>query len=285
MVPLSPVIAAWELGVRLRDRRDAAGLTTTVAAKAAGCTQGYVSDVERGNTRIGPERLDALLGAYDVPPDEAEELRGLRAEVNRRAWWQAYSGIFDPVVLRMFGLEDGAATVRAHENLLITGLLQTEEYAHALAGGSQVFRSADMEPRMEARMRRQQRLDGDDPLRLSVVMSEGALRQRIGGPGVLRRQLRHLAEVVEAHPDTVDVRVVPFSAGRYGTLGAATFYLYEFASPRLRPLLYQESVTYAEVIDRPTLVREYAVAFDESQRIALDPAQSLELIRRAETET
>ncbi|WP_331532938.1 helix-turn-helix transcriptional regulator [Pseudonocardia sp.] len=52
----SPVLASWELGLRLRERRDAAGLTATVAAKQASCTQGYLSDVERGNTKIAPKK-------------------------------------------------------------------------------------------------------------------------------------------------------------------------------------------------------------------------------------
>jgi hypothetical protein len=248
------------------------------------CTRGYVSDVERGNTRISPTKLDALLAAYEVDGAGSDELRALRDQINAKAWWQEYSGLFDPTVLRMFGLEHGAVTMRAHESLLITGMLQTEEYAHAVAGGSHVFRFADMVPRMTARMRRQRRLDGVDPLRLSVVMSEGALRQQVGGPGVLRRQLKHLAEVIERYPNHVDVRIVPFVAGRYDTLGAATFYLYEFASPRLTPVLYQESVTYTELINRPTPVREYTVAFEASQQIALDPTQSLVAIRSAEME-
>lgn len=284
MTESSPVVAAWELGVRLREYRDVAGLSTTAAAKQAGCTQGYVSDVERGNTRVSPAKLDAFLAAYAIDGAGSDELRALRVQVNEKAWWQEYSGLFDPTVLRMFGLEHGAVTMRAHESLLITGMLQTEEYAHALGGGSQIFRYADMIPRMAARMRRQRRLDGENPLRLSVVMSEGALRQQVGGPNVLRRQLQHLADVIERHPDHVDVRVVPFTAGRYDTLGAATFYLYEFASPRLTPVLYQESVSYTELINRPTPVREYTVAFEACQQIALGPTQSLAVIRNAETD-
>ena len=35
------------------------------------------------------------------------------------------------------------------------------------------------------------------------MVNEGALRQQVGGPDVLRAQLRHLADVVERHPDTV----------------------------------------------------------------------------------
>src|SRR5687768_5899940 len=104
----------------------------------------------------------------------------------------------------MFGYENGAESVRAYENLLITGLLQTEEYAHALGEGSPIFRSVDMNPRVEARLLRQQRLASDDPLNLAVVMSEGALRQQVGGPEVLRRQLRHFVETVERHAATID---------------------------------------------------------------------------------
>jgi hypothetical protein len=33
-------------------------------------------------------------------------------------------------------------------------------------------------------MMRQQRLDGEEPLRLSAVVNEGALRQQVGGPDV-----------------------------------------------------------------------------------------------------
>ncbi|MGI5125240.1 helix-turn-helix domain-containing protein [Pseudonocardia sp. CA-107938] len=279
----SPVVAAWELGVRLRQCRDAAGMTTTTAAKGARCTQGYVSDVERGNTRVSLDKLNALLRIYDVEAGEAAELRALREEVLLRGWWQEYSAIFDPVVLRMFGLEHGAVTVRAHQSLLITGLLQTTEYAHALGGGDPIFRSADLQPRMEARMTRQRRLDGEDPLRLSVVMSEGALRQQVGGPEVMRRQLQHLAATIDTH-ENVDVRIVPFTASRYSALGAGTFHIYEFDSPRLPAVLYQESVSYAELIDRAALVREYSVAWDDGAQVALDREQSLALIRRVETE-
>jgi transcriptional regulator with XRE-family HTH domain len=284
MMSASPVLASWELGLRLRERREAAGLTATAAAKRAGCTQGYLSDVERGNTKIAPEKLDTLLAAYEFSAEEADELRGLREEVNRRGWWQEYSGIYDPTVLRMFGLEHGAKSARIYENLLITGLLQTEEYAQALSAGSPIVRAADSSPRLEARMLRQQRLSGEPPLKLSVVMSEGALRQQVGGPEVLRGQLRHLAEVVERHPDTVDLRVVPFAAGRFSTLGASTFFLFDFPSTRLPVLLYQESVTSLEVVDRPSLVREYAVAHYEAQRSALSREDTLAAIRQAETE-
>jgi hypothetical protein len=54
-------------------------------------------------------------------------------------------------------------------------------------------RWAEVDPRIEARMMRQRRLDGEEPLRLSAVVNEGALRQQVGGPDVPltpRRRLR-----------------------------------------------------------------------------------------------
>lgn len=50
----------------------------TSRCKQAGCTQGYLSDVERGNTKIAPEKLEALLAAYEFNKYEADELRELR---------------------------------------------------------------------------------------------------------------------------------------------------------------------------------------------------------------
>jgi transcriptional regulator with XRE-family HTH domain len=259
-------------------------MTSTAAAKRAKCTQGYLSDVERGKTKIAPEKLNALFAAYELNEEEVKELLELRAQVNERGWWQAYSGIYEPTVLRMFGLEHGAESVRIYENLLITGLLQTQEYAHALSESSPIFRAVDVHPRMEARLLRQQRLTDANPLKLCVVMSEGALRQQVGGPEVLRGQLRHLIEMVQRLPDTLDLRVVPFTASGFGVLGASTFCLLDFPSTRLPPLLYQESVSSVEIIERPSLVREYSVAHNEAQRVALSREDTLAAIRRAEME-
>jgi hypothetical protein len=75
-----------------------------------------------------------------------------------------------------------------------------------------------------------------------------------------------------------------FTAGRFDALGAATFFIGDFPSTRLPPVLYQESVTSVEIIERPSLVREYSVAPQEACRVALGREESLAAIRQAETE-
>lgn len=281
VAPASPTVAIWELGLRLRERREHTGLTATAAAKQAGCTQGYLSDVERGKTKIAPEKLDALLAAYEFDKAEADELRELRDEANRRAWWSEYSGIFGADMLRFFGYEHGAEWVGSCESLLIPGLLQTESYARALFGGNPDVRVTEVEPLLEARLRRQRRLTDDDPLRLAAVVNEGALRQQVGGPKVLADQLRHLAAMIEQHPQTVEFRVIPFAAGRYRALGASTFHVLRFSSARLPTLVWQDSVASSDLFDRPSQVREYAFAYSEADDLALSRQDSLAAIRQA----
>lgn len=187
-------------------------------------------------------------------------------------------------MLRYIGYEHGAASVRIHESLLIPGLLQTEDYARAMFRRTPNYRLTEMDPRVEARLTRQHRLDDEDPLRVTAVINEGALHHQVGGPDVLRRQLQHLADVVERHPQTVELRVVPFIAGGYDALGASTFHLLDFPGARLPPLLYQESLTMTDMVERPTLVREYAYALREALGLALNTHDSLATIQQAETE-
>lgn len=101
---------------------------------------------------------------------------------------------------------------------------------------------------------------------------------------MLRAQLRHLSDVVERYPETVDLRVVLFTAREFAALGASTFHMFDFPSTRLPVLLYQENVTSAEIIDRPSTVHEYAVAHHDTRRSALSREDTLIAIREAERE-
>ncbi|MGH3695717.1 MAG: Scr1 family TA system antitoxin-like transcriptional regulator [Pseudonocardiaceae bacterium] len=52
------------------------------------------------------------------------------------------------------------------------------------------MRVADIDRYLELRMRRQKRLA--EGMRFTTVLSEAAILQQIGGPGMLREQLRHI---------------------------------------------------------------------------------------------
>lgn len=279
-MPASPVVASWELGRRLWERRDALGLTNAHAAKLVGMTPQWLSSVEKGKKALPEDRLFAMITAYDLGREEADELLQLREDASQRGWWRKYSAMFSEEILRMFGFEHGAESVRTYSNGLVTGLLQTEEYARAIIeAGSPNVRPAEVERRVEVRMRRQRRLGGADPLRLTAIMSEATIRQQVGGPVVLAEQLRHLIAMTERHgEDTLDLRVVPFTASGHPGMGGSSFYLMTFPSSELPTIVHQETVTSTDLITSEQMVREYSLAYAEVGKAALGRVDTLKLI-------
>ncbi|MGW3467106.1 helix-turn-helix domain-containing protein [Saccharopolyspora sp. NPDC000995] len=282
MPPKSPAVAAWELGLRLRDAREEVGLNGVTAAKRLGISQNFLSDVEHGKRRLTEEKLSEAAELFNVQPEELGDLRALRDETDQRGWWTRFSGLFPPELLRYFGYEWGAESILTHESLMIPGLLQTEAYAHAvITSDSPNTRTSEADQRVEARILRQRRLNSGDPLRTTAVLSEGALRQQVGGRDVLAEQLKHLLSVIEEFPESLDVLVIPFTAGAHGALGASTFHILNFPSPRLPSLVWQETVTWFGVIESRTRSREFVATYNESLKKTAGKHGSRDLVHKA----
>jgi transcriptional regulator with XRE-family HTH domain len=278
--PESATVAGWELALRLRERRMELGIEVKTITDRLGFTRNYWSAVENERKILSAEKLAQLLDLMEFDKDEQGELLGLREAARRRGWWVGYSALFRDELLRYIGLEHGAQNIRTYESLLIPGLLQTPDYARALMEADVSVRPAEIEKLIAARLRRQQRLTGDDPLRLVAVISQAALLQQIGGIDVLRDQLRHVAETVEAHPDTIELRVIPFEAPGCGIFGASTFHLIGFASGRLPMLAWQESVTSLSILSDEMQVRELEFTHKMAMQLSLSTEESLRLVRR-----
>jgi transcriptional regulator with XRE-family HTH domain len=276
----SPTVASWELALRLRERREQVGMDAKAIAQELGFTRNYWSAVENERALLSDEKLTKLVELLEFEEDEQQELLGLREVAKRRGWWARYSGILSAELQRLFGLEHGAQDIRAYESLLIPGLLQTADYARAILSPAITLPQADVDQWVEARMRRQERLGGDDPLRVTAVISQAALMQEIGGPAVFRRQLEHLAKLIDEHPDTINVHVIPFTAPACVLFSVGTFHLIDFASPRLPTVAWQETVSVQSVVEDPFHVRNLVASFKEARGRALTEKDSLRLIHQ-----
>ncbi|BDT85589.1 helix-turn-helix transcriptional regulator [Nocardia cyriacigeorgica] len=280
---VSPVVASWELSLRLRQRREQLGIDTQTIVKKAKLSRGYWVLIE-GDRRIPAEdKLQALMDLFEFDAEEQAELLALRAAAKGRGWWARYSALFGPELLRLYGMEDGAQRIRTYESVLMPGLLQSEEYVRALmVTGVATVLPVEVEQRVEVRMRRQQRLEGDNPLHLSALIGEAALVQQIGGPHTLQRQLLHLADVIESHPETIVVRLMPFTATERSIFSGATFHLLDFANPRLPTLAWHESTVMGELLedrDKDTRVRDLGVIHDRAMAQAMSREATLDRIR------
>lgn len=282
MAPLSPTVARWELTSRIRACTAEHDLTGAAIAKHLGFSPTYWSKFERERKLLSEDKLKLLFDVLDLSETDRDDLLALRSAAGGRGWWAPYSTLFGVEHQRLWGLEYGAAEISAFESLLIPGLLQTESYARSLIDQDDVFiPKKEVAKRVEVRMRRQDRLYDSDPLRLNAIVSEAALLQQVGGPDVLRDQLRHLIALIRDHPDTIDIRVMPFTSRSGYLFGGAGFYVLEFDRPHLQPLGWHESTAVSGVVDNMDQVRDLMIAFEAAQRHALSQKDTLVRIDEA----
>ena len=82
---------------------------------------------------------------------------------------------------------------------------------------SRQWQTADeIEQFVHVRLTRQERLVSDSPLRLWAVLSEAVLLQQVGGPEVMRAQVKHLLDAAER--PNVTIQVLPFSRGAHASM-------------------------------------------------------------------
>lgn len=274
--PTSPVVAAWELALWLRQRRENLRLDAATVAESIGVTRNYWSAIENEHKLPSQENLNAVAKILAFEPEEHQELLKLRTVAREQGWWANYP-VINEKVRRYYGLEDGARSVRGFESLLFPGLLQTREYARTIMNASATIPEVEVDQFLEVRMTRQKRLAGDTPLHATYLISEAALLQQVGGPDVRRRQLQHVIDMLDEHPHSVDIRVIPFTVQACELFGSSTFNILDFPSPRLPTIAWHETVTTLGIIDNWIQIRDITKIFTSSLKLALDRQESVGL--------
>jgi len=272
----SPTVRRRELGALLRKLRTEKGLTVEQAAEQLMFSMSKLSRMETGHGAPSRRDIRDLCALYEVT-DEAERKRmmNLAVEGRQTGWWQSYD-------LNQFadyvGLEADAVSVKVYQSILIPGLLQTPDYARAV--NEAVIPQPDperLEEQTEVRLRRQERLTQDPPLRFGVILDDAALHRVIGGPVVMKAQLRHLVELSQL--PNVTLQVIPFSVGAHPAMDS-TFNVLEFADG-VPGVVYVEGLVGWVYMKRSQDFERYVRVFERLCQIALPPRKSVEHIKKA----
>ncbi|HEU5474412.1 MAG TPA: DUF5753 domain-containing protein [Actinophytocola sp.] len=216
------------------------------------------------------------------PARPLDHLVRLAEESEDRGWLLAYSDTTPNWFERYLGEEAEASEIWTYEAEFVPGLLQTAEYCRAVsAANSPDATEEDVARRVELRLARQQLLDREGPPRLQVVINEAVLRRHIGGPKVMREQLRHLTGLAD-RPNVI-VQVLPFSAGAHPAM-TGSFSMLRFPSDGGDPTILVEVDSGALYPDRPVDVERYTWMFGRLRDLALSPGESGALISRVAEE-
>ncbi|MFE4674495.1 helix-turn-helix domain-containing protein [Streptomyces sp. NPDC056723] len=276
--PNGPTVRRRRLGSELRRLREHAGLDQAAAAAHLECSTSKISRLETGQGLAKAMEVRSLLDLFNVTDDAARakilKLHKTAAEVG---WWEQaeYEEVLPSGLGVFVGLEYDARSVQTWELGFVPGLLQTEDYARAVLASLPLRSPDEVDRLVKVRMQRQQRLTRDtDPLELWAVVDESVLRRPIGGPDVLRAQLKALAQS-SAQPN-ITVQVYPASKDVHPGL-RGSFSLLEFgqADPRIG---YVDSPSGNAFLEKDKQVRGLVSTFDRLRAGAVDPAESAALL-------
>jgi transcriptional regulator with XRE-family HTH domain len=272
------------LGAQFRRLRQAAGLTPEQAGYEIRASRSKISRLETGQVGFKARDITDLLTLYGVT-DEQEQSRilDLTRQSGQPDWWAQYSGVLPDWFENYLGLESASSAIRSFELQFVYGLLQTADYARAVTQlGHAAASAAEIEQRVELRLRRQDLLTRPNRPRIWSIMDEAVLRRPVGGPAVLRAQLRRLAEVAKV--PRVTVQIVPFARGGHAGAGGA-FSVLRFGEQDLPDVVYVEQLTSAVYLEQRPDVEHYLAVMDQLSGQALTPADTVRFIEQVASET
>jgi transcriptional regulator with XRE-family HTH domain len=269
----SPTIRRRRLGVELRRHREEAGVTIDVVADRLGCSTSKVSRIETGHTSASPSDVSNILDIYGVDDSIKTELVQIAREARQKGWWHPYSTVLASAYV---GLETAARSIRAYEQHVVPGLLQSEEYAIALIRGARLDDTdREIEQRVRVRMQRQALLIQDDPIDLRVVLDEAVLSRPVGGELVMLDQLKKLIEA--ARLPNVTLQILPFAAGAHAGMDGS-FVILEFEEEGDADVVFIDNATGGLFLEKAEELSKYVSIFDTVRASALPPEESIEMI-------
>ncbi len=245
-------------GRQVRRARRAAGWTLAVFGQRIGYDPGQISRIENG--KRPPTELFARMCDQAFPGRDgwfSEFYAESRTWIATPPWFRSW-----------VEHEQHAATLRIWQLGVLSGLLQTEDYARAILAVDPGVTDEQVNARLAARLSRQAILTRDDPPTGWFLVDEAALRRCVGSPRVMAAQLTHLTGI--ARLPTVTIQVVPNIANA-GLLGG--FAVTQHAA-------YVETAVAGQVFEDAETIADLLTRFDTLRNEAFRGSESLTLMER-----
>ncbi|RAY12533.1 transcriptional regulator [Actinomadura craniellae] len=264
------------LAAELRALRARKGLSQDDVAEHLESSSNKIVRIENAQSSVSASDLRQLLMLFGADAETRDRLLALGRDARKRGgWWSSYRDLLPGPYVQ---LEAEASLVRTYQPSIVPGLLQTADYARAVVRSADSRISSDeVERRVAARGKRQERLRAEHPLALRALVDEAALRRGAGDPGTTREQMGHLIEM--ARLPNVSIRVLAFEAGIYPSVGWP-FVILTFPEPDDPDIGYIEYRTGARCLEEAREVATCQADFGRLTRTALSEDDSVKLIER-----
>lgn len=254
-------------GARLRSAREARGWKQDDLGVRMGYSGRHISGVEtchKPPTRRFSIAADTALGIEET------------ADTFEREWREIQHGVLLQGFPEYVGYEGRAVEIRLYNIGIIPGLLQTREFAKALADSAVrrgVITPEQADERVAVLMERQQALVRPRPPMVSVTMDESCIRRIVGNREVMDAQLQKLVEFAEL-PNAM-LQIIPFDIG---TLRPFNLPVNLLTLPDRSVVAYAESQIRGHLERETTSVLPLLTAYHQLQTEALSHLASVAMI-------
>lgn len=254
----------WEnYGEALRRLREHAGMTQRQLAARVGLSHAMIGAIERAIRKPTPDYSDNFDAALAT------------GGTLRRLWKDAQLRRDVPEWFRdALALESQAVEIREFESLVVPGILQSDEYAtHLESTLRQRPDPGTVAKDVETRTGRLPALLSQGAL-LKFVIPERVLRHQMHSPGLMQRQLGHIAERAEAGECIVQILTEAPCL--------ETGFPFRLIVLKDQVLAYAEGAGGGVLIEHPDKIDRLSERFVRLQSEALPPVHSTRLIRKLE---
>ncbi|MFE6399078.1 helix-turn-helix domain-containing protein [Streptomyces alboflavus] len=256
-------------GALLRFFRERAGMTQDGLGAYVKYSKSQVAMVERGERSPKGqfvEIADDVLGAQGALLAASVNLRASRFP----AWFEEYAEE-----------EAKAVAIYMYANHVISGLLQTEDYARAIFGAHcPPLEDDEIEARVTARLERQHVLRRKPAPVVGFVLEEVTLTRPLGGRQALKGQLENLLEVGRRR--NVEIQVMPHKRQVHAGLNGPMILLDTAERNQLAYVegpsggyFVNEHPELGNLFARYGILRAQALGTDESAKLIQEVAQAL----------
>jgi hypothetical protein len=234
-----------------------------------------VKRIESGSAGISVNDLKALLSLYKITDSVRTEQLTMLARASRKPpWWSAYRDVAPSTLIHLIEYESAASAILQFENMVVPGILQTEDYARVVLqyyytdklSSERVGKLADL------RIRREELLDLKNSPRFTFILDEAVLYRVVGGKSVMVPQIQRLVEAVKK--PNITIGIVPFKAGMHPGM-AGPFEIVEFADAVAENVVFLESPRADIISAQPEETLRCREAFAQIRKLTLTERDSL----------
>jgi transcriptional regulator with XRE-family HTH domain len=278
---ISPYVRRLRLASEVRQLRAASGLTADQLAKRIGRSRADISRLENGHA-VDQADVIKILDALGVDGDQWTKIVTIARQASEKGWWESHKTMGERPALYA-NLEAGACRIRGYEQTFVPGLLQIPELVHARTSAIATLEpvSGTVEGILDGRAGRQRMFRRPGGPTFEVIMDELAVCRLAVPPNIVKKQLYHLATLVNAEAK-VTLRILPVRARiKDFTVPRCTFSICTYPDPGDPQVVAIDTVTSDLILTDPQDVTPYDRLYERLWEAALPPEQSLDLLTKA----